>query len=120
MVILNLFHYIQHMYFIELLKQQRYNKHILYYIIYQYIGWLYTKVGNFCDDYQVIYRDMDKSTLDKDELLYFDKLETCTGLYSEFESDRKIYPYFKSSEDVDKLIKSIAINLNIFLSEQTS
>ncbi len=90
----------------------RNNKYFLYASIKMFLDNRYSKIMNFCDDFTVLYRETDNKTLDKNESLIFDEVDSILQLYSPFLSDREKYPY-KTDEDVLNIINKAVKLLNI-------
>ena len=92
---------------IDQLKNEKYNKYLLYFIIENYCRWEYHSMESFCNDFCIVYREIEKTDFTPFEKNFFDQLDTKLQLYSPYENDREQYQYYLSEQEIDTYVKNL-------------
>lgn len=91
--------------------EKYYNKYLIYALIDNFIDWKYDSISRFCDNFIMVYREIDKNQLTPLESVGFDKIDTAVQLYSPYQTDHEKYSLYTSENDIYKCVRDERNNL---------
>lgn len=97
----------------DLIKCSYYNKHLLFYVIRMFKDNWYVEIQDFCDNFEIIYRELSKEEFSEQEYSSLEKLDNIVKLYSPFDSDLEVYEYYTNDKQVISWVQDCLVKLDL-------